>query len=133
MNAQRLNPPSLPTPAAAYSQVVRKGTLVTTAGQIAFDADSNLVGEGDIGAQTRQTLDNLQTALEAAGSSLDDVVKVTVFLSDMVYYQGMNSVFNEYFQGRPPAPPSSRAWFCHRYWWRSRRSPWWIDSRRRPW
>ena len=50
MNAQRLNPPSLPpTPAAAYSQVVRKGTLVTTAGQIAFDADSNLVGEGDIG------------------------------------------------------------------------------------
>ena len=103
MNAQRLNPPSLPTPAAAYSQVVRKGTLVITAGQIAFDADSNLVGEGDIEAQTRQTLENLKTALEAAGSSLDDVIKVTVFLSDMVYYQGMNAVFNEYFEGCPPA------------------------------
>ncbi|MCY3777892.1 MAG: RidA family protein [Candidatus Aminicenantes bacterium] len=103
MNAQRLNPPSLPTPAAAYSQVVRKGTLVITAGQIAFDADSNLVGEGDIEAQTRQTLENLKTALEAAGASLDDVIKVTVFLSDMIYYQGMNAVFNEYFEGRPPA------------------------------
>ena len=103
MNAQRINPPSLPTPAAAYSQVVRKGSLVITAGQIAFDADSNLVGEGDIGAQTRQTLENLKTALEAAGSSLDDVVKVTVFLSDMIHYQGMNAVFNEYFEGRPPA------------------------------
>lgn len=103
MNAQRLNPPSLPTPAAAYSQVVRKGQLVTTAGQIAFDADSNLVGEGDIRVQTRQTLENLKTALEAAGASLDDVLKVTVFLSDMVHYQGMNAVFNEYFEGRPPA------------------------------
>lgn len=103
MNAQRLNPPSLPTPAAAYSQVVRKGQLVTTAGQIAFDADSNLVGEGDIRAQTRQTLENLKTALEAAGASLDDVLKVTVFVSDMVHYQGMNAVFNEYFEGRPPA------------------------------
>lgn len=103
MNAKRLNPPSLPTPAAAYSQVVRKGQLVTTAGQIAFDADSNLVGEGDIRAQTRQTLENLKTALEAAGASLDDVLKVTVFVSDMVHYQGMNAVFNEYFEGRPPA------------------------------
>lgn len=88
---------------AAYSQVVRKGNVVTTAGMIALDRDGNLVGEGDIRAQTRQTLDNLKTALEAAGASIQDVIKTTIFLSDFANYQGMNEVYNEYFREHPPA------------------------------
>ena len=103
MQTTRLNPPSLPKPAATYSQVVRKGALVTTAGMIALDAEGRVVGEGDVGAQTRQVMKNIEAALGAVGASLSDVVKTTIFLSDMAHYQGMNAVFNEYFQGNPPA------------------------------
>ena len=109
MDAQRLNPPSLSTPLAAYSQVVRKGSIVTTAGMIATNADGSIVGEGDIEAQTRQTLENVKTALEAAGASLKDVVKTTIFLSDMKHYKGMNVVYNEYFAPHPPARATVRA------------------------
>ncbi len=109
MNAQRLNPPSLSTPLAAYSQVVRKGSIVTTAGMIATDADGNIVGKGDIEAQTKQTLENIKIALKAAGASLKDVVKTTIFLSDMDNYKGMNAVYNEYFAQYPPARATVRA------------------------
>ena len=109
MQIIRLNPPSLPKPAATYSQVVRKGALVTTAGMIALDAEGRVVGEGDVGAQTRQVMKNIETALGAVGASLSDVVKTTIFLSDMAHYQGMNAVFNQYFQGNPPARSTVQA------------------------
>ena len=109
MQVTRLNPPSLPKPAAAYSQVVRKGSLVTTAGMIALDAEGKVVGEGDIAAQTRQVMANIEAALGAVGASLSDVVKTTIFLSDMAHYQGMNAVFNQYFQGNPPARSTVQA------------------------
>lgn len=106
---QRFAPPMLPTPAAAYSQAVRKGTLIATAGQIALDAEGNVVGGGDIGAQTKQTLANLRGALEAAGASLDDVIKTTVFLSDMSHYRGMNEVYNQVFGDATPARSTVQA------------------------
>jgi len=109
MQVTRLNPPSLPKPPAAYSQVVREGSLVTTAGMIALDAEGRVVGEGDIAAQTRHVMVNIETALGAVGASLSDVVKTTIFLSDMAHYQGMNAVFNEYFQGNPPARSTVQA------------------------
>jgi reactive intermediate/imine deaminase len=103
MEIQRINPDTLNTPLAAYSQVVRKGPIVTTAGLIPFDKEGKLVGEGDIAAQTRQTLENIKAALEAAGASLKDVVRTTVYLSDLSNYQGMNAVYNEYFKDSPAA------------------------------
>ena len=86
-----------------YSQAVVAGDLVFTAGAIALDPKTGeLVGE-EIGAQTRQVLKNVQGVLEAAGSSLDQVVKTTVFLTDMGNFAQMNSVYAEFFPSHPPA------------------------------
>ena len=108
MSAQRLNPDTLPKPLAAYCQVARKGSIVTTAGMVALDGNGNVVGEGDIESQTRQTLENLKNALQAAGASLSDVIKTTIFLSDFANYKGMNGVYNEYFGDHPAARSTVR-------------------------
>ncbi len=109
MKEQRLNPSTLPKPPAAYCQVVRKGGLVTTAGMVSQNADGEVIGEGDIEIQTRQVLENLKIALREVGASFKDIVKTTIFLSDMAYYKGMNTVFNEYFEGKTPARSTVQA------------------------
>ena len=109
MAAQRINPPELPTPGAAYSQVVKKGTIVATAGTIAMDSNGNVVGEGDIETQTRKVLENISAALQAAGASMQDVIKTTVFISDMSDYKGMNAVYGEFFSDAPPARSTVKA------------------------
>ncbi|MCH2320452.1 MAG: RidA family protein [SAR202 cluster bacterium] len=103
MEIQRVNPEGLATPLAAYSQVVRAGSLVTTAGLIALDAEGKVVGEGDVEAQVRKTLDNLVIALESVGASLDDVIKTTLYVSDMADYKAVNDVYNGYFADIRPA------------------------------
>lgn len=108
MSVQRINPETFAKPLAAYCQVTRKGSIVTTAGMIALDGNGQVVGEGDIEAQTRQTLENLQNALQAAGASLADVLKTTIFLSNFDNYQGMNAVYNEFFKDHPPARSTIR-------------------------
>jgi 2-iminobutanoate/2-iminopropanoate deaminase len=86
-----------------YSQAVIAGDFVFTAGTIPLDPKTGeLVGE-DIGGQTRQVLQNLKSVLEAAGSSLQQVVKTTVFLTDFGNFAGMNSVYAEFFPSDPPA------------------------------
>jgi reactive intermediate/imine deaminase len=95
----------LPPAVAPFSQAVRAGNLVMTAGQAALDAGGEIVGEGDIRAQTRQTLENVKAALESAGATMRDVVKVTIWLRDFNDYRGMNEVYAEYF----PAPEPVRA------------------------
>ena len=90
------------TPKPPYSPVVVSGDTVYTAGQIANDADGNLV-EGGIEEQTRQTLVNLRTCLEAAGCTLDDVVKVNAFLADLGDFAGYNEVYTEFFDAPYPA------------------------------
>ena len=92
-----------PDAAAAYSQAVIAGDLVFTAGAVGVDPKtSKLVGD-DIGSQTRQTLTNVQSVLEAAGTSLDRVVKSTVFLTDMGNFREMDAVYGEFFPAGPPA------------------------------
>ncbi|GAP06951.1 MAG TPA: RidA family protein [Anaerolinea thermolimosa] len=86
-----------------YSPAVKGGGLVFIAGQLGMDpATGNLV-EGGIEAETRQALTNLKHLVEAAGSSMDQVVKVTVFLRDIQDFQKMNSVYAEFFVANPPA------------------------------
>ncbi|RJP78686.1 MAG: RidA family protein [Candidatus Zixiibacteriota bacterium] len=92
-----------PAAIGPYNQaVVGSGTLVFTAGQIPLDLDGNLVG-GGVAEQTRQVLENLKQVLGAAGSSLRQVVKTTVFLQNMDDFAAMNAVYAEYFDEMPPA------------------------------
>ena len=85
-----------------YSQAVKVGDIIYTSGQIPMTADGELV-TGDIKAQTRQILENLTQVLEAGGSSLSQIVKTTIYLTDMDDFLAVNTVYGEYFSGAYPA------------------------------
>ena len=86
-----------------YSQAIVAGDLVFCAGQLGLDPTTRQIVSGDIKAQTRRVLDNLEAVLQAAGSSLDRVVKTTVFLEDIAEFAAMNEVYAERFGAHRPA------------------------------
>ena len=86
-----------------YEQAIKVDGFVFTAGQIPLDPKSGNIVEGGIAAQTRQVLENLKGVLEAAGSSLDRVVKATVFLKNMADFAAMNEVYAQYLGKSKPA------------------------------
>lgn len=86
-----------------YSQAIRVGSFIHTAGQVALDPATGQLVEGGIEAQTRQALQNLAHVLEAAGSSLRHVVKTTVFMKDLGEFAQMNTVYGEMFGEHRPA------------------------------
>lgn len=86
-----------------YSQAVRIGDLVYTAGQIALVPQTGKLVEGGIEEQTRQVMKNLAAILEAAGTSLVNVVKTTIFLTDMNDFAKVNQVYGSFFDNAPPA------------------------------
>ena len=86
-----------------YSQAVVYNGLAYLSGQIALDPTSGQIVEGDIAAQTERVLENLKAVLEACGSSLDHVLKTTVFVKDMADFPKMNEVYGRYFSTNPPA------------------------------
>ena len=86
-----------------YSAALGYGDVVFISGTIGRDPLSREIASGDIAAQTRQTLENLKKQLELAGTSLDRVVKTTVFLVDMSQFGRMNDVYRTYFPVDPPA------------------------------
>jgi 2-iminobutanoate/2-iminopropanoate deaminase len=92
-----------------YSQAVRAGNQIYCSGQIPIDPTTGSIIEGDIGAQTRQVLTNLSNVLEAAGASLDDVVKTTVYLADMNDFAAMNAVYATFFSSPAPARSTMQA------------------------
>jgi 2-iminobutanoate/2-iminopropanoate deaminase len=85
-----------------YSQAITIDNLVFCSGQIPLKPDGTLV-EGDIAAQARQVLINLKAVLEAAGSSLERVLKTTVFVADLGEFAAMNAIYSEFFTANPPA------------------------------
>ena len=91
-----------PFQGAPYNQAIVAGELVFVAGQLGLKPGDAAV-EGDIGTQTEQALANLASILEAAGSSLDKLVKTSVFLADLDDFQGMNEVYAAKVGDRPPA------------------------------
>src|SRR5262245_16618514 len=92
-----------PTPIGPYSQGVVNPPLLFTAGQVGIDPSTGKVVEGGIEAETRQALRNLKAIVEAAGGSMEDVVKTTVFLTDMREFVAFNAVYSEFFPRRAPA------------------------------
>lgn len=93
----------VPRPVGPYSLAIRAGNQVFTAGQIGLDVTTGELVPGGIEAETRQALTNIKHILEAAGCSLADVVKTTVFLQDMADFARMNAVYAEFFAHQPPA------------------------------
>ena len=86
-----------------YSQAVRANGFVFLSGQIALDPKTQQIVEGGVSLQTERVLENLKAILVAAGSSIDRVVKTTVFLADMNEFGAMNEVYSRYFVNNPPA------------------------------
>lgn len=91
-----------PAAIGPYSQAIRLDELVFTSGQVALDTTGTLVGS-NVGEQTEQVFKNLAAVLAAAGTSLEHVVKTSVFLADMNDFVAMNEVYGRYFTGTKPA------------------------------
>lgn len=92
-----------PAAIGPYSQAIRAGDMLFLSGQLPVDPASGQMVEGDIAAMTRQIFKNISAVLAAAGSSLDKIVKVTVFLADINDFAAMNAAYAEFFPAAPPA------------------------------
>ena len=95
--------PDAPAAIGPYSQAVVAGDLVFCSGQIAIDPATNQFAGGSIEAQTTRVLDNLTHVLEAAGSGLDQALRLTVFVKDLNDFAAFNEVYATYFAAEPPA------------------------------
>jgi 2-iminobutanoate/2-iminopropanoate deaminase len=110
MRATRSNPETVAAPIGTYSQAVRVETgdavWISISGQIAIDREGNLVGPGDMRAQTRQVFENLNAILEAHGATFADVVKIGTYLTRLDDLAGVREVRGEYLTAEPPASTS---------------------------
>jgi len=82
---ERINPPGVHTPQANYSHVTRVGSTLYISGQLGLDADGNLVGAGDAEAQAEQCYKNIQAIIRHFGGTMDDIVKITQYITDLAY------------------------------------------------
>jgi 2-iminobutanoate/2-iminopropanoate deaminase len=98
-----INTDKAPAAIGPYSQGIIADQFIFVSGQIPFDPATSKIIEGSIKDQTEQCLKNVKAILEAAGASLDDVVKCTVFLKDMNTFSEMNEKYTEFFTNNPPA------------------------------
>lgn len=98
-----------PAAIGPYAQAVQQGPWLFCSGQVALDPQSGEMVGDDVVVQTQQVLKNLTAVVEAAGGTLKDVVKTTVFLEDMNDFQAMNAVYGEFFSSEPPARAAVQA------------------------
>ena len=106
---QAVSTPGAPAAIGPYSQAIRAGSLLFVSGQIPLDPETGIMIEGDVTVQTHRVLRNLAAILEAAGSSLDRVVRVGVFLADMNDFAAMNEAYGTYFASPAPARATIQA------------------------
>lgn len=98
---QSISTPDAPKAIGPYAQAVRSGDFLFLSGQIPLDPASGNLVEGDIEKQAERVLQNLAAVLGAAGASLDDVVKTTVYLADMSHFLAVNAVYSRFFPREP--------------------------------
>ena len=103
MTKKAIHSDNAPAAIGTYSQAIQTGGLVFLSGQIPLDPATMEVVDGDFEARARRVFDNLAAVAAAAGSSLDDVVKLTVFLTDLGNFATVNAVMEDYFQQPFPA------------------------------
>lgn len=112
MPKQVLRPKNLsfqPRPTYPYSPGTKAGNFIITAGQVAWDANGKLVGIGDVSAQTRQVLKNIESILVEGGGTMADVMECCVYLADIRFFQAMNDEFAKAFPQNPPARTTVQA------------------------
>ena len=107
MRRQVVHTPKVPPVRVPLSQAIQVGDWVFASGQLGLDVSTGKLAEGGIAAETVQVCENLKAVLEAAGSSLDRVVKVTIYMVDLRELMDMNAVFSQYF----PIDPLARTTF----------------------
>jgi 2-iminobutanoate/2-iminopropanoate deaminase len=98
-----ISTPNAPAALGPYSQAVRVGSTVYCAGQIPLDPKTGQIVSGNIDVQARRVLDNISAILSAEGLSCDDIVKTTIFLTDLADFQTVNEIYAAYFRQTPPA------------------------------
>jgi 2-iminobutanoate/2-iminopropanoate deaminase len=94
---------SAPQPIGPYSQAVQAGNTLYVSGQIALDPATGELITGDLEAETQQVMENIRAVLTEAEYDLDDIVKTSIFLSDMGLFQTVNEIYGRYFKGNFPA------------------------------
>jgi|Deesub1362B_J571_1020462.scaffolds.fasta_scaffold00003_652 2-iminobutanoate/2-iminopropanoate deaminase len=92
-----------PRPLAKYSQAIRVGKLLFISGQVAIDPETGILVGNDIKTQTIRVIENIMAIIKKAGGTLDNIVKINVYLADAAFYREFNEIYNKYFKDVPPA------------------------------
>ena len=116
MPGEQIIPAGAAPPLAPYSPGMKMGNAVFVSGTIPNDPDGNVVGKGDIEAQTERVLQSIKAILEAAGGSMEDVVMNHVFITDYANYGKMNEVYGRYFANTRPARYCIKSELVHPDW-----------------
>lgn len=103
MSKTFVNTKQAPTPIGPYNQAVQAGNLLFISGQICINPDTGDLMKTDIGEETHQVMHNLKAILQAAGMNFGNVVKTTIFLTDMNNFSEINEIYGKYFDGNFPA------------------------------
>ena len=102
VSRRAISSPGAPKAIGPYSQAIAAGGMLFCSGQIPLDPATGGLVTGDITLQTRRVMENLRAVLQAGGAGFQDVVKTTVFLSDLAFFAQVNEVYAEYFNDGPP-------------------------------
>ena len=100
---RQISTPDAPKPVAAYAQAISAGGFLFTAGQIGLDPATGALVEGGLEAQAARALDNIRAVVTAAGLSIADIVKVTLYLTDMSKFPAVNALYERFLEGHRPA------------------------------